>query len=452
MSVTFSGQAKFTKNLEWAAHTQNRRILRQLDNTQQGGLRRRCIGSGLPVDYGYRLISFSGPHLPEASCIIIWQRRMRQDSVVRQGLRMGHLNGHNGHNVSEFNSTPVLLRNTPVELGRDRARPREQDAGKEAQQESNASPLSSEWVRVSSLAIKHLDRCVSLEPKVLQGDDPDAIHDLRVATRRLQQVIDLVYPSPHSGEVRKLYRGLKRCRRSLSEVRNYDVLLERVDAALSRKRTARREAWEAIREYLKVLRSVRVEKSLRKLAKANLSAIYVRLKEYLPANGNSASADGQGLTVEQFYERIGETLKTVWTDLEQEVAQSRHEHDPAVLHRTRIAAKRVRYLIEVIQAFDVPGSKEALIWLRGLQTQLGDWHDLVVFEDAVIEMIADPAFLRDQLEMAVQIERLIMKNRALKAKLEKKYFEMTRDKTGFIKTREWVRGMVDSPATLFAGS
>jgi CHAD domain-containing protein len=183
------------------------------------------------------------------------------------------------------------------------------------------------------------------------------------------------------------------------------------------------------------------------------------LTECLPAEGNSLpaaeisdhAAAGQGPTVEEFYARIGEALKSVWTAFEEEIAKSRQAPDPAGLHRTRIAAKHVRYLVEVIHAFDVPGSKEVLIWLRSLQTQLGDWHDLVVFEEAVIEMIAKPAFLRDHLEMSLQIERLIMRNRAQKAKFEKKYFEMTRDQTGFFKTREWVRRVVDSPAAVFAG-
>jgi CHAD domain-containing protein len=364
---------------------------------------------------------------------------------------MAHLNGHSGNNFLVDNSSPVFLQEDPVEPGTDNLQPQDQETERLAPDGESNRPRKSEWARVSALAIKHLDRSVSLEPKVLQGDDPDAIHDLRVATRRLQQVIDLIYPSPRSGEIRKLYRGLKRCRSSLSEVRNYDVLLERVDAELARKRTARREAWEAIGEYLRGLRSARLEKSLRKLAKANLSAIYVRLKEFLPANGKSNGAE-HNLAAEQFYERISDALKIVWTELEQEIAQSRHERDAAVLHRTRIAAKRARYLIEVIDAFDVPGSREALIWLRSLQTQLGDWHDLVVFEESVIGMLADRDFLRDHLDMAIQIERLIMRNRTLKSKLEKKYFEMTRDRTGFLKTREWVRRMVDSPAALFAVS
>jgi CHAD domain-containing protein len=374
---------------------------------------------------------------------------------------MAHVNGHAGHGTSEDHSLSVFLQDAQVEASGENLRTEDRGSREEvARREDGGTPRKDEWTRVSSLAIKHLDRCVSLEPKVLHGNDPDAIHDLRVATRRLQQVIDLVYPSPRSGEVRKLYRGLKRCRGSLSEIRNYDVLLERVDEALSRKRTARREAWEAIGDYLRGLRSARLEKSLRKLAKANLSAIYVRLKECLPSNRESSVAAakpgrnvaGQGLTSEQFYERIGNALEAVWAELEKEIAQSHHQQDAAVLHHTRIAAKRVRYLIEVIHAFDVPGSKETLIWLRNLQIRLGNWHDLVVFEEAVVGMIADRDFLRDQLEMAIQVERLIMRNRVSKSRLEKQYFEIIRDKAGFIRTRNWVREMVNSPAGQFTGS
>jgi CHAD domain-containing protein len=374
---------------------------------------------------------------------------------------MAHVNGHAGHGASEDHSLSVFLQDAQVETSGEDIQTEDRDSRPEvARREDGGVPRKDEWTRVSSLAIKHLDRCVSLEPKVLHGNDPDAIHDLRVATRRLQQVVGLIYPSPRSGEVRKLYRGLKRCRGSLSEIRNYDVLLERVEGALSRKRTSRREAWEAIGSYLRELRSVRLEKSLRKLAKTNLSAIYVRLKDCLPSNGKSSGVAAkpdrngawEGLTSEQFYERISNALEAVWAELEQEIAQSHHQHDAAVLHRTRIAAKRVRYLIEVIHAFDVPGSKETLIWLRNLQTRLGNWHDLVVFEEAVIGMIADRDLLRDQLEMAIQIERLIMRNRVSKSNLEKQYFEMIRNKAGFIRARDWVREMVDSPAGQFARS
>jgi len=64
---------------------------------------------------------------------------------------------------------------------------------------------------------------------VLRGDDPDAIHDMRVASRRLQQILDLLYPKPRPQKIRKLWRTIRRDRTIFSSVRNCDVLLERGD-------------------------------------------------------------------------------------------------------------------------------------------------------------------------------------------------------------------------------
>jgi CHAD domain-containing protein len=278
-----------------------------------------------------------------------------------------------------------------------------------------------------------------------------------VATRRLQQVLDLIFPSPRPREIRKLRRRLRRCRSSLSEVRNCDVLLERVDAALARKRTAHREARKAIRQYLLTRRAATFEKALRKLTRANLSELYVRMKDYLLGDGGAfsagASADhhsgGPSPSVEQFYAHIGENLQSMWEALEEQMARSRRKPEAAVLHHVRIAAKRLRYLGEVVHAFDVPGSPEALIWLRNLQKHLGQWHDLVVFEETVIEMIADPAFLRDHMELGLEIERLILRNRVLKVKLEGKYLEATADQADLLRTKDWVSRIIAAPSAVF---
>ena len=107
-----------------------------------------------------------------------------------------------------------------------------------------------EWARVRELALHQLDRFVSLEPKVLRGDDTDAIHDMRVASRRLQQVLDLLYPPPPSDEIRGLRRKIRRARRALSNVRNCDVLIQRVESSRRRRRAARRDTWTAVEHFL----------------------------------------------------------------------------------------------------------------------------------------------------------------------------------------------------------
>jgi CHAD domain-containing protein len=318
---------------------------------------------------------------------------------------------------------------------------------------AEAEPANA-WLKVRKLALRQLDRFMSLEPKVLRGDDPDAIHDLRVASRRLQQILDLLYPAPRPGEIRKLRRKIQRCRRVLGEVRNCDVQLQRVERTLASKRTARREGWEAVHHYLHQRRSEHFEKAVRKLGKVNLAVFYVQLKEHLTPSLVVSSVVREDerpieLGAEQFYERVGAGLERVWRGMETQVAQSHRDPSAAVIHSVRIAAKRVRYLIEVIREFNVPGAAKALTRLRTLQQLLGDWHDLEVMEQMMIEMLARPQFLRNHMEIALSVERLILRLRLRKEMHKQKYFAMTRDSEGYQQIKEWVTKFLASPAKAF---
>jgi CHAD domain-containing protein len=176
------------------------------------------------------------------------------------------------------------------------------------------------WKRVRKLALKQLDRFMSLEPKVLRGDDPNAIHDLRVASRRLQQVLDLLHPAPRPAEIRKLRRKIRRSRGALGEVRNCDVQLQRVDGILARKRLARHVIWQAVRQYLWQRRAENFDKALRKLSKINLAIFYVHLKDLLTPNGagpHAHHADAAAtLTPEEFHARLAQSLERVWQKFE----------------------------------------------------------------------------------------------------------------------------------------
>ncbi|HEV2246676.1 MAG TPA: hypothetical protein VGW37_08470, partial [Terriglobia bacterium] len=106
---------------------------------------------------------------------------------------MAHSNGHATSNAFPDAPLPVFLpKALPAEGGTDSSQVQDRGAGRKASSVENNGPRPGEWARVFELARRHLDRCVSLEPKVLHGDDPTAIQGLRVATRRLQQVIDLI--------------------------------------------------------------------------------------------------------------------------------------------------------------------------------------------------------------------------------------------------------------------
>jgi CHAD domain-containing protein len=332
-----------------------------------------------------------------------------------------------------------------------------------AQPHGNALPAGAppaprdEWGTVRRLALKQLNRFMTLEPKVLRGDDTGAIHDMRVASRRLQQILDLLYPKPRPHDVRPLRRKIKRARRCLSEVRNCDVLLERVEKQLKYQRVSRREIRQAFANYLHNRRARSFEKALRKLGKMNLGVFYLELRSLLkPGAGGAPPANHHGgaaeLTSAVFHQRVRESLARVWQAFESQLALSHADPQPSVLHGARISTKRLRYLIEVVDDFEVPGAGEHLRWLRRLQHRLGDWHDLEVQEQMMIEMVARPEFLRERLETAIGVERLMARNRAVKKKRQDDYFRMTLDSPDLQRLKEWVDYLLSSPSAPFAAA
>lgn len=306
--------------------------------------------------------------------------------------------------------------------------------------------------KMRELALRQLHRFISYEAKVLKGDDADAIHDMRVGSRRLQQVLDLLYPKPRVPELRRMRRQIRRCRQILGEVRNCDVLLEIVARSLGRKRSARREAWTAVQHFLLMRRSEIFLRAMRKLGKINLAAIYVDLKELMHQDAKPRQSAQNPLHLLEtlrpgLAEELSSALQLVWGRFEGQIEESHRDSRPEIIHGARIATKRLRYLVEVFHEFGVRGSADALTWLRQLQKDLGDWHDLVVLEEMMIEMLARREFLRDHLPVAMQVQKLIVRSRKNKVGLEQRYFRMSHGSVEIQRLKEWVSYLVASPST-----
>jgi CHAD domain-containing protein len=194
---------------------------------------------------------------------------------------------------------------------------------------------------------------------------------------------------------------------------------------------------------------------MRKFGKINLAVFYVNLKDFLlhdKAHDHAAPhhAHGSSAPHPTFAKDLTDALESAWSNFEDHVAQSHRHSRPEVIHGARIATKRLRYLLEVFHEFGVAGSADALAWLRQLQKHLGDWHDLEVLEQMMIEMLARPEFLREHLVLAIEVEKLILRNRENKVGFEEKYTRMSRDSGEMHRLKEWVSYLLVSPSTALA--
>lgn len=315
--------------------------------------------------------------------------------------------------------------------------------------------------RVVKLALKQLDRLVALEPKVLRDESIEPAHNLRVASRRLQGLVDFLYPAPAPGNIRKLRRRLKKARTALGELRNQDVMAWRIERVLARKRNAHQAAWEAAQDYVGKLRPKIAQRAHRRLTRLNLSELYVRLRKELengvpsePADATRVIAfpeerasaekiaalepglDAAGANGIGSAGRFSERLDELWQDFMAKAAAS--HQDVSGLHALRIAAKRLRYLVEVAAELDVTGSHEALACLRALQGRLGDWHDYQVLGSTMLAMVARRQFLEENLPLAIKMEQLVLALRSSKTRSCQRYLRQTFRSLEYRRMADWI--------------
>ena len=114
-----------------------------------------------------------------------------------------------------------------------------------------AAEAGADRARLEKLLAKQLRNFAVLFSRVLADEEADAVHDLRVCTRRVQQILSGLGPLNSLNKGRVVRRTLRRIRRALGSWRNCDVALQWV--ARSERRTTnprRRRGWELVRQSI----------------------------------------------------------------------------------------------------------------------------------------------------------------------------------------------------------
>jgi CHAD domain-containing protein len=241
--------------------------------------------------------------------------------------------------------------------------------------------------KLAKLARKRLERFATLFPKSLVSDARETIHDLRVASRRLQQVLRIVLPDFKSTTRRKLSRLLPKTRRAFGPCRNLDVSLGLVEKQLGAAATASlRRAWEAVGNWLEENRAAELTRAREQLQDYDLIGFIVRVRARL------ADMHLEPSIPEELSERVRSAF-AVWKD---SLASVQTDPDVKAVHAFRIAGKRLRYRTELLASSGEASVKRLVQDLKGLQDSLGDWHDRFVLRQHVAEFIGRPGFLAEE--------------------------------------------------------
>jgi CHAD domain-containing protein len=211
-------------------------------------------------------------------------------------------------------------------------------------------------------------RALEAQADLLLTGDTQAIHQARVASRRLRETLPLAQAVLDDDDVDQLQRRMRRLTRLLGPVRELDVTiglaiehreslpaeapaLSLVESRLTHERDAR---------YAKVVHDLRPDKLRKWLDRAS------EIEEKL-----ASARDTKPWRVE-----LAERLRTRARQLLAAVEDAGLLFTPDRLHEVRIAVKRLRYVLELTGELQLARTGSRVTELKAAQDILGHLHDL----------------------------------------------------------------------------
>jgi len=306
----------------------------------------------------------------------------------------------------------------------------EAEAPAEAATEEQQTVAAAQRRRTSRPLRKAVRRFIELIPQVLEAEDPDAVHDVRVSSRRVQQALASLAEGLDPERVRSMKRTLRRARRSLGDWRTCDVVLEALARKIrSTKSLRKRHAWELVRDSVQAARKNAIKRARNRLRKLPVLTLVHDARTM--AGSAPASKEHNGTATRQ---TIADAMKA-WDDA---LATATESLNVADVHAFRIRNKRLRYRIEIARDLGRPGAADHLKWLVQLQDRLGKWHDHVELQNRIAQSLADPdMILRESRAAALLVREIERGGKAMRSEA-RAILKCARENVGRRHLAEWI--------------
>jgi len=228
----------------------------------------------------------------------------------------------------------------------------------------------------------HFDRMLDHEAGTRAGDDPEDLHDMRVATRRMRAALRVFAPYLDEKTMRPIERGLRRTGRVLGAVRDLDVFYEKtlhyldglaperhneLDALLDVWHERRDEARAEMLTYLDGDRYPRFVETFTGLLDDPGRATLPYITDEQEARPHRVALVLPAVV----YDRV----TAVWA---YDDVVGGHDTPLPRFHRLRIAGKAMRYTLEFFEEVLGDQAKPLIGATKDMQDHLGDMQDAVV--------------------------------------------------------------------------
>ncbi len=218
----------------------------------------------------------------------------------------------------------------------------------------------------------------------------EAVHDLRVATRRAIAIIQLLSSISPRPRLRKINRTFKAQMDELDELRDTQVILAELSETLQEFPQLQR--FQKQQHYFeeKLLKSLR--RKIKKFRSNGLARRIRKLHEALQGELPGALETPILQAVDEAYLFATQRLSLV------DVAR------PATIHRVRVAFKNFRYMVEIVHPLLMDFPRQRLKSMHDYQSQMGEVQDAEVFMQTLNDY-AESASLHDLEAVRLYYER-----------------------------------------------
>lgn len=241
---------------------------------------------------------------------------------------------------------------------------------------------------VRLVALGHLADANAAHGRLASQADDEALHDFRVAVRRLRSWERAFRPYLRHDLGKKLRRRLRDLARDTGASRDLEVHLAWLKA---QRRSLGRRQRPGLDWLLAELeqRKADADSALEKDIDGRFTRLEARLARVLESYRERLRLrkDGRAAPLPAFAEALAPRVRKAARELETHLSHVHTERDVHEGHEARIAAKRLRYLLEPVMRI-VPGAADLVDRLKRLQDVLGDLHDAQVFGAEISKLAA----------------------------------------------------------------
>ena len=233
----------------------------------------------------------------------------------------------------------------------------------------------------------HFARMLSYEEGTRLGEDIEALHDMRVASRRLRAAFEVFQDAFEPGALKPYLKGLRATGRALGKVRDLDVFMEKAQQYLDTIHEDRHVGLDMLLAGWKEQRQAARSEMLEWMASQDYTDFKRKFNLFLNTPGAGARSTPVSMPVPTKVLELAPVL--IYTRIASVRAYAPYLDNAPVelLHALRIEFKKLRYTVEYFQEVLGKQVKDVIDLLKQMQDHLGDLNDAQVAALILTEFI-----------------------------------------------------------------